>query len=93
MEIRRPEGELYQPISELLNQYQQRTGIPYLKLDMDVIPCVLSEELDNVTIKASKNVNNFKNQHFSVTEHYVFQLNMILEYRNTQTNFNKTLLR
>lgn len=75
------EGEFYLKLQKLLERYLYRTGIPYLKLEINIDECMLTESLKNVTVKAKKQTGNLVAMHSLSGTDYVFKLNLGLSYR------------
>lgn len=82
MDMSEQEGEFYQQLRKLLKQYVFNTGLPYLKLDISVFCCLLSDGLENVTIKIpDQSLKNQKSYNTEV-ENYLVKVEMNLKYRN-----------
>jgi AraC-like DNA-binding protein len=76
------EGEFYLRLQKLLECYLYRTGIPYLKLEINVEECVLSESLKKVTVKVKKEANSLVSKISRLEDDYTFQVNLVLNYRD-----------
>ena len=82
MDVSTNNGLLYQQIKKLLRQYVYQTGVPYLKLDIDVLSCLLSDGLENVTLVVKAESLDFQNSDWFIKENHNIQVKRVLEYRN-----------